>query len=284
MRAKLRIEFTYTGYSTRDGEKGSATVEDTVWLSKGKDGKWGVVKPSLALLAASSPDTLYQAYSVARANAAPPDPDYSMNRAERTVWEAADYRASFRRNVGHTPLRCGGESVSVADLLHDAVTYPTGSALHPAGAPRANDIAQVAVQVEGRRMCIAVSFRKKPAGHLRIGFTPRSRHGFFPDYVVEIDPSLGVRGGGLTSGYRYFRGGDRLNRMAVEELSLYGRAVAFVADAGVAHPPSGRVPTDLTWSVSATARTGSDHVPNRAPGEYTVIRQSDGRVVRPGSG
>jgi hypothetical protein len=281
--AKLRFEFTYTGYSTRDGEKGSVAVDDIVWLSR-KGGKWGVVKPSLALDAASSPDILYQRYSVAHTNAAPPDPDYSMNRAERTASERADYRASFRRRLGHGPLRCEGRSVSVADPLHDAVTYPTGSGLEPAPARRANDVARVAVQVTGRRMCVTVTFRKKPAGHVSVGFLPHSHEVFFPEYVVELVPSVGVRGGSLTTGYRYFRGGQRLIRNAVEEISLYGRTVAFVADAGVVHPPSGRVPPDLMWSVFSGARTGSDQVPNSAPGKSLVIRQSDGRTVNPSRG
>jgi hypothetical protein len=284
--AKLRFEFTYTGYSVnggKQGEKGSVAVDDIVWLSK-KGGTWGVVKPSLALDAASSPDILYQRYSVAHINAAPPDPDYSMNRAERMASERADYRASFHRQYGHAPLRCGGKSVSVADPLHDAVTYPTGSGLEPAPARQANDVARVAVQVTDRRMCVTVTFRKKPAGHVTVGFLPRSHEVFFPEYVVELAPSLGVRGGSLTTGYRYFRGGQRLVRNAVEEISLYGSTVAFVADAGLVHPPSGRVPPDLTWSLLSGARSGSDQVPNSTPGKSLVIRQSDGRTVNPSRG
>jgi hypothetical protein len=282
--AKLRFEFTYTGYSIRDRGKGAATFEDMVWLSKAKDGTWGVVKPSLALVAASNPDVLSERYSVARVNAPPPDPDYSMNRAERTAFEAADFSASFRRKIGHAPLRCGGRSVSVEDPLQDPVTYPTGSALHPAAAPAGNDIERVTVGTSGRRICVAVTFRKKPVGHVRVGFTPRSRRAVFPEYRIEIDPSRGVRGGGLTTGYRYFRGGQQLNRKAVEKISLYGSTVAFLADADVAHQLLGRVPADLMWAVRSTARTGSDQVPNGGPTEYVVIRQSDGRAVKPSAG
>jgi hypothetical protein len=97
-------------------------------------------------------------------------------------------------------------------------------------------------------------------------------------------PPFGVRGGSLTTAYRYFRGGQRLTRNAVEEISLYGRAVAFVADVGVVHPPSGRVPPDLTWNLTVGARSGSDQVPNSAPGKSLVICQSDGRTVNPSRG
>jgi hypothetical protein len=133
--ARLRFDYVYTGYSTRGGEKGTTTFEDVVWLAKSKDGRWGVVKPSLALVAASAPTVLDEAYMVARVNAPPPDPDYSMNRAERTAWEAADYKASFRRTVRHSPFNCAGASVSVKDPLHDPVIYSTGSALRPVAAP-----------------------------------------------------------------------------------------------------------------------------------------------------
>jgi len=127
---------------------------------------------------------------------------------------------------------------------------------------------------------VTVTFRVKPAGELRIDFAPRSRQGFFAEYVVELRPSLGVRGGGLGVEYRYFREGEHLTRNGVDAISLYGRTVAFVADTRTAHPPSG-VPADLTWSVALYARSGSDQVPNRRLNEYTVIRQSDGRVVKP---
>jgi hypothetical protein len=275
--ARLRIQFVYTGYSIHGGtrgEKGAAIVEDVVWLAKGTSGKWGVVKPSLALLAAGTPDVLYEPWRVARANAAPPDPDYSMNRAERTAWEASDYRASFRQKIGHAPLRCGGQSTLVADPLHDAVTYPTGSALHPVGAPHANDIARVTVDVAGRRMCVTLTFRKKPSGRLRIGFTARSRRAVFGYYVVEIDPVRRVRGGNLTAGYRYFRGGDQLRRSAVGTITLYAHSVAFVANARTA-------PTDLMWAVIAATPGGTDHVPNATPGSYVLIRQRDGSPFTP---
>jgi hypothetical protein len=278
--AKLRYAYVYTGYSMQDGKRDSATFDDKVWLAK-KDGKWGLVKPSLALLvAAGSPDVLDESYAVAKANATPPDPDYSMNRAERTAWEKADFRRSFRRTIGHAPLRCASRSVSVPDPLHDAVTYPTGSGLHPVVARGANDIARVAVQVAGRRLCVTVTFRKKPAGRLRIDFTSRSRHALLPDYVVELVPSLGVRGGGLAEDYRYFRGGAHLNRNDVDEISLYGRTIVFVADTQAGHPRPG-VSAGLEWSVRLGARSGSDEVPNRTPTEYKLIRQSDGRVVKP---
>jgi len=280
--AELRIEFTYSGYSTHNGEKGAATFEDTVWLSKGSNGTWGIVKPSLGLVAASNPDTLSEPYSVARVNAPPPDPDYSMNRAERTAWEANDYRASFRRKIRHTPLRCEGKSVTVEDSLHDAVVYPRTTSSHlPAPAPGGNDIERVTVQVSDHRMCVAVLLREKPQGHLSIGFTPRGRDAFFPTYVVELDSSLGARGGSLTSSYRYFSGGQRLNGDAVDAISLYGRTVAFAADAGVLPGIPRSVPADLTWTAGSGASTGADHVPNQAPGEWRVIRQSDGRVVKP---
>jgi hypothetical protein len=119
---------------------------------------------------------------------------------------------------------------------------------------------------------------------VRVGFTPRSRRAVFPEYRIEIDPSRGVRGGGLTTGYRYFRGGQQLNRKAVEKISLHGSTVAFLADADVAHQLLGRVPADLMWAVRSTARTGSDQVPNGGPTEYVVIRQSDGRAVKPSAG
>jgi len=274
--ARVRIEYAYTGYSTRTGQRDSATVEDVVWLAKGPDGHWGVVKPSLALNAASIPDVLYDRFNVVRVNAAPPDPDYSMTRAERTRSEAADYRASFRRDVGHAPLACSGESASVADPAADAVTYPTGSALHPAPAPAANDIVRVVVQVDGGRMCVAVTFRRKPAGKLWIGLDPSSRHVFLPEYSVELDPSGRVRGGSPAASYRYFRGGNRLDRAAVPEISLYGHVVAFAADAG----ESRRFPPDLTWKISAGGPSGSDMVPDARPSESAVVRQRDGRIVK----
>ena len=279
VRAKVVIEFTYTGYSTstsyssRPGDKGSATIADIVWLSKGNGGKWGVVKPSLALLAASSPDEVFDTYMVVHASAPPPDPDYTMNRTERTAWEAADYRASFRRNVKHAPLRCGGKSVSIRDPLHDAVDYATGS-FHPAAAPGANDVARVLVQGAGRRMCVTVAFRKKPAEHVRIVFSAHATHAFFPGYIVEVDPSLGVRGGGMTIGYRYFRGGMKLIQKEVGDVAVYGRTVAFVADAGATVPP------DLRWSILSTTPSGTDQVPNHRQGEYAEIQQSNGHVLK----
>jgi hypothetical protein len=281
--ATLRFEFTSTAYTMRSGEKGAATLEDTVWLTKQRDGKWGVVKPSLGLVAASNPDVLFTAYRVDQVNAAPPDPDYSMTRAERTAWESADYRASFRRTLRHAPLRCGGTSTSVEDPLHDAVLYPrtNTSAPQATAAPGANDIERVTVQATGDRMCVAVLFRKRPEGHMTVGFTPHGRKAFFPTYDVEIDPSLGARGGSLTGSYRYFRGGEKLYRDAVDAISLYGRTVAFAADAGVPNGISRSVPADLTWTVGSGGPTGGDEVPNRTPGEWLVIRQSDGRVVKP---
>ncbi len=233
-----------------------------------------MLKPSLALLAAGTPDVLYEPWQVAHANGAPPDPDYSMNRAERTAWEAADYSASFGRQIAHAPLRCSGQTTSIADPLRDAVTYPTGSALHPVGAPQTNDIARATVEVAGRRICVTVTFRKKPSGRLRIGFTPRSRRAVFGEYVVEIDPVRGVRGGGLTAGYRYFRDGDQLRRSAVGTISRYGHAVAFVANLRLA-------PRDLFWGVIAVTPSGGDRVPNAAPGSYVLIRQRDGRRITP---
>jgi hypothetical protein len=277
---KLRYEYVYTGYSMQSGKKGAATFDDNVWVAK-KDGKWGLVKPSLALLAAAgSPDVLDESYAVAKANAAPPDPDYSMNRAERTASEAADYRRSFRRTIEHAPLRCNGRRVSVADPLHDAVTYPTGSALHPVVAPAANDIAHVVVRAGGTHVCVTVTFRVKPAGQLRVYLSARSGHTYFRDYIVELDPSLGVRGGSSGAEYRYFRGGEHLVPNAVDAIALYGRTIAFVGDTRVGHMPS-RVPADLTWSVGLAAPSGNDEVPNRTPTEYKTIRQSDGRVVKP---
>jgi hypothetical protein len=264
--AKLRFAFVSTGYTMRSGEKGAATVDDTVWLSKGKDGKWSVVKPSLALVAASSPDALFRAYSVAQANAPPPDPDYSMNRAERTAYEAADYRASFHRKLGHTPLRCDGNNTTANDALHDAVLRPIGTTRF-AAAPRGNDIVRATVQKSRLHVCVAVTFRKKPAGHLQIGFTPRSQHAFFPEYVIEIDPSLGVRGGGLSGGYRYFRGGEQLDQSWVDEVSIYGRTVAFGVNPGVARDPSRAFPADLTWNISTTAPTGGDQLSNQPAGK-----------------
>jgi hypothetical protein len=143
----------------------------------------------------------------------------------------------------------------------------------------------VTVQIAGRTVCVSVRFRKKPTGHLRIGFTPRFRHSFFPEYIVELDPPLGVRGGGLTAGYRYFRGGQQLNQRAVKEISLYGSTVAFVADGGVARPPtpplSPKSLTDFYWQVRSGAPTGTDLVPNQSHGDYLLIRQSDGRAVKP---
>ena len=280
--AKVRLDYVYTGYtSNRNGEKGTTTLIDTVWLAKGKNGKWGVVKPSLALVAAAgSPDVLDESYRVARVTAPPPDPDYSMNRAERTAWEAADYKASFRRSVGHSAFRCPGKSVSVTDPRGDAVTYPSGSALSPVPAPNGNDIKQVTVQVAGHTVCVAVTFRRKPTGHLSIGFTPR-----FPTYIVELVPSLGARGGVLTAGYRYFRGGEQLRQKAVKEISLYGNTVAFVADTNIVRSTS-PLPrsTDFYWQVRSSARTGMDQVPNQSQGDYLVIRQSDGHVVTPPRG
>lgn len=221
-------------------------------------------------------------------NAPPPDPDYSMNRAERTAWEAADYKASFRRRVRHSPFKCGGESVSVKDPLHDSATYPSGSALHPVAAPDGNDVERVTVQAAGHTVCVAITFRKKPTGHLSIGFTPRLPHTFFGTYIVELNPSLGVRGGGLTAGYRYFMGGQQLNQKAVKEISLYGSTVAFAADAGIARPPSTPLSpkrlTDFYWQVRSSTPTGTDLVPNQSHGDYLLIRQSDGRTVTPGSG
>ena len=275
--AKLRIQFVYTGYSINGdtrGKKGAATVEDAVWLTRGTGGGWGVVKPSLALLAANSPDVLYEPWRVERANAAPPDPDYSMNRAERTAWEAADYRASFRKTIAHTPLRCSGQATSVADPLRDSVTYPTGSALHPATAPQANDIAGATVEVAGRQMCVTVMFRKKLSGQLQVSFTPQSPDTAFGSYVVDFDPVRGVRGGGLTVGYRYFRGGDQLRTSAVGTISRYGRRVAFVAKAR-------RAPLNLSWSVGARTPSGTDRLPNQAPGSYRLIRQRDGQPFTP---
>jgi hypothetical protein len=93
-----------------------------------------------------------------------------------------------------------------------------------------------------------------------------------------------VRGGELTTPYRYFDGGDKLARRAVGEIALYGRSIAFVADAQIGHPPSGSDLAELTWKVAATAADGSDFVPNAAPGETMVIRQSDGRAVKLGRG
>jgi len=283
--ARLRIQFIYTGYSIRggkSGERGAATVHDTVWLSRAKDGTWGVVKPSLALLAAGNPDTLYDRYSVARANAAPPDPDYSMNRAERTAWEAADYRASFRRNIKHAPLRCTGKSVSVSDPVADGFNYPTGSSLEPAAAPGANDITRVKVQAAGGHLCVTVTFRRKPQGALHLGFTPRSRRAVFGEFVVERVAGRGVRAGGLTVSYKYFRGGERLIRARVGEISLYGRTIAFVADATKENSPINSVPSDLEWRVDLGSRAGSDRAPNAPAGHDTEIRQSDGHTVASG--
>lgn len=288
--AKLRFDYVYTGYSTshRRGAKGTTTFEDAVWLAKSKDGRWGVVKPSLALVAASAPTVLDEAYTVAHVNAPPPDPDYSMNRAERTAWEAADYKASFRRRVRHSPLTCHGERVSVEDPLRDSVTYPTGSALHPVAALDGNDVERVTIQAAGHSICVAVTFRKKPTGHLSIGFTPRLPRTFFPEFIVELDPTLGARGGGLTVGYRYFRGGQQLSQKAVKEISMYRSTVAFVAAAGVARPPSPPISprrlTDFYWRLRTSAPTGSDQVPNQPRGGYLMIRQSDGHAVTPGSG
>jgi len=279
--ASLRFRFSTTGYSMGKRGQGAATFGDTVWLTQGKDGSWGVVKPSLALDAASSPDVLFEQALVSRVNAPPPDPDYSMTRKERTASEAADYRASFRRSVGHAPLRCGGGAVSAADPLGDVVTYPTGSTLHPAPTAGGNDIERAAVRVSGARMCVAVTFHETPAGPLRVGLVPDARHVFFPEYIVQLDHAGRVRAGGLTVRYRYFRGGERLTRDAVDEVSLHGRMLEFAADAGIAHGVSGTVPADLAWVLRSEAATGSDQVPNEAPGAYLRIRQSDGRTVGP---
>jgi hypothetical protein len=277
--AKLRFEFTSTGYTMRSGVKGAATVEDTVWLSKGKDGTWGVVKPSLALVAASNPDVLFDKYSAAPVNTVPPDPDYSMNRAERTAWEAADYKASFRK-LGDTPPRCDGKTVSVQDSLHDAVLYPRGTR-DPVAAPEGNDIERVAVQASRVRICVAVTFRMQPEGDLRIGFGAGSSRSYAPGYVIEVKKALGGRGGVLTSGYRYFTGGEKLLPGTIVEISLSGRTVAFALDLRGAYSFSRVVPADLGWAVSSSASTGSDRLPNQPPGQVRLIRQSDQRVVNP---
>jgi len=168
----------------------------------------------------------------------------------------------------------------VTDPRGDPVTYPSGSALSPVPATNGNDIKQVTVQVAGHTVCVAVTFRRKPTGHLSIGFTPR-----FPTYIVELVPSLGARGGVLTAGYRYFKGGEQLRQKAVREISLYGNTVAFVADTNIVRStsPLPRI-TDFYWQVRSSARTGMDQVPNQSQGDYLVIRQSDGHVVTPPRG
>jgi hypothetical protein len=210
---------------------------------------------------------------------APTDPDSAMSRSERRASEAADYRASFRRQIARTPVDCRGENTSIADSLQDTVGDPTQSASYSATATTANDIELVTVQIQRRWICVTLTFRAEPAAPLRVTFTPRSRRALFPQYVVEIDPKRGVRGGALTGSYRYFRQGCKLNAHAVPEISLYGHAVAFVADTRSARLPLQRVPADLTWTVSSTAATGSDQVPNQAVGHDVVIRQSNGRPV-----
>lgn len=204
--AKVKLDYVYTGYTIdRRREKGTTRFEDVVWLSK-TAGAWRVVKPSLGLVAATgSPDVLGEQYLVAHVDAPPPDPDYSLNRAERIRAEAADYRASFRRPISHTALRCMDKGLSVSDRLGDAVTYRPQSPGLPAAAPAADDIERVNVRAAGHIICVAVTFAKKPSGQLSIGFTPHWRKTFFGTYIVEIKPGLGVRGGGLTTSYRYFR-------------------------------------------------------------------------------
>jgi hypothetical protein len=116
-------------------------------------------------------------------------------------------------------------------------------------------------------VCVAVTFRKNPAGHLQVRFTPRAPRAFFPEYVIEIDPSRGVRAGGLRGGYRYFRGGEQLDQSWVDEVSVYGRTVAFEVNPGVALDPSRVFPAGLTWDISTTAATGGDQLSSRPPGK-----------------
>ncbi|MFL5966537.1 MAG: hypothetical protein ACJ747_08300 [Gaiellaceae bacterium] len=275
--ATVSVRFVYTGYSIRggpSGKKGAAAVRDTVWLAKGAGGRWGVVKPSLVLYAANTPDVLSERWQVAKANAAPPDADYSMNRAERTASEAADYRRSFRRDVAHAPLHCAGQTTMVGDPARDAITYPTGSALHRVRARDANDVVRATVTAARKQLCVTLIFRTKPAGHLRLGFVPRSRRAAFGEYVVELDPRSGVRAGGLTSGYRYFRGGERLRTPAVGTIALYGNTISFIARMRA-------VPNDVAWSATASAASGTDRVPNAASGVYRLVGQRNGRIVTP---
>jgi hypothetical protein len=74
--ATTRIDFKYTSYALQNGESGRVTLHEIVWLAE-SHGRWGVVKPSPTLFAATNADAVVSPKAVAHMNAAPPDPEYT---------------------------------------------------------------------------------------------------------------------------------------------------------------------------------------------------------------
>ncbi len=251
-----RIRFEYTGYTMQSGERGTTTLQEIVWLEKA-GGRWGVVKPSATLAAATNADTVFRTNDLLQMNAPPPDLDYTMDKAERTSWEAADYRRSFRSDVRRATLHCGGKPTDVDDPVSDVHEYPSGSVMNPTGLKPRVDIRRVRLRVTKTRICVSVTFASA-VSDMTVGFTPRLPGVFLPEFDVQLVKGR-VRAGTLTSNYLYFRGGDKLRRGSVNAIAVHGNTVEFVV-----HPhPRGfasGITSVPTWRVMARSPAGYDTI------------------------